>query len=510
MNAALIIAIVAAPVAAAIISALIRVRHVGEYVNLAAAAVCLCATLILAFTREGPREFLNGYVLVDALGSWTLVCTAIVYFLASVYAIGYMRLLVEERERLPQFYALFAAFAATMVCGPLMNNIGVYWIAIELTTLVSTFLVGFEKGQEAIEAAWKYIIVVSAGISLALLGTVLFYWAGSLVIGPTYDVTWNTLRRAAPRMNPALTQMAFLLVLVGYGTKAGLAPMHTWLPDAHSEGPAPVSAMLSGALLNTAMLGVARFLTVTDAASPSLLPRTVLVGFGAFSLFVAALFIVRQRGIKRLMAYSSVEHMGVLAMGFGFGGPLAIAAVLYHMLNHSLSKSLMFFGAGNVMRLFGTKEIDEIRGVWARFPVTGALWLAGAVAITGAPPFGLFLSEFTLMRAGLATPNAWGVIVLLVLLIVIFIGFLNHFRLMYFAAPTVQLQTVISREAKSDVGEHRPGLPASSEASVEPSLWMTLPMWLALLPVLVFGLWWPQGLWHFFETVAADLGRGAQ
>lgn len=510
MTAGLIIAIVAAPIAAAIISALIRVRHVGEYVNLAAAAICLCAALVLAFTRDGSREFLNGYVLVDALGSWTLVCTAIVYFLASIYAIGYMRLLVDERERLPQFYALFAAFAAAMICGPLMNNIGVYWIAIELTTLVSTFLVGFEKGEEAIEAAWKYIIVVSAGISLALLGTVLFYWAGSLVIGPTYDITWDTLRHAAPRMNPALIQMAFLLVMVGYGTKAGLAPMHTWLPDAHSEGPAPVSAMLSGALLNTAMLGVARFLTITDAASASLLPRTVLVGFGAFSLFVAALFIVRQRGIKRLMAYSSVEHMGVLAMGFGFGGPLAIAAVLYHMLNHSLNKSLMFFGAGNVMRLFGTKDIDEIRGVWTRFPVTGALWLAGAVAITGAPPFGLFLSEFTLMRAGLATPNAWAVIVLLVLLIVIFIGFLNHFRLMYFAAPGVQSQMAKSHAAESDAGEGDLALPVSLVERIKPSLWMTLPMWLALLPVLVLGLWWPQGLWHFFETVASDLGRSAQ
>jgi hydrogenase-4 component F len=512
MTAGLILAMVAAPFIAALVSVLIRVRHVGEYVNLLAAAVCLGAALILAFTRDGPREFLNGYVLIDALGTWTLVCTAIVYFLASIYAIGYMRLLAEERERLPQFYALFAAFAGTMVCGPLMNNVGVYWIAIELTTLVSTFLVGFEKGQEAIEAAWKYIIVVSAGISLALLGTVLFYWAGSLVIGPTYDITWGALRHAAPQMNPALIQMAFLLVLVGYGTKAGLAPMHTWLPDAHSEGPAPVSAMLSGALLNTAMLGVARFLTVTDAASSSLLPRTVLVGFGAFSLFIAALFIVRQRGIKRLMAYSSVEHMGVLAMGFGFGGPLAIAAVLYHMLNHSLNKSLMFFGAGNVMRLFGTKDIDEIRGVWTRFPVTGALWLAGAVAITGAPPFGLFLSEFTLMRAGLATPNAWAVFVLLILLIVIFIGFLNHFRMMYFAAPSVQAPPAASREEASDIVERSPVVPASSASAVEniqPSVWMTLPMWLALLPVLIFGLWWPQGLWHFFETVAADLARSA-
>nr|WP_208456440.1 proton-conducting transporter membrane subunit [Burkholderia pseudomultivorans] len=401
-------------------------------------------------------------------------------------------MLKDEVARLPGFYALFALFATTMICGPLMNNVGVYWIAIELTTLVSTFLVGFEHGQEAIEAAWKYIIVVSAGISLALLGTVLFYWAGSLVLGPTYDMTWSTLRNAAPRMNPALTQMAFLLVLVGYGTKAGLAPMHTWLPDAHSEGPAPVSAMLSGALLNTAMLGVARFLTVTDASGSSLLPRVVLVAFGVCSLFVAALFIVRQQGIKRLMAYSSVEHMGVLALGFGFGGPLAIAAVLYHMLNHSLNKSLMFFGAGNMMRLYGTKNIDAIRGVWVRFPVTGALWLAGAVAITGAPPFGLFLSEMTLMRAGFATSHTWAVVVLLTLLIVIFIGFLNHFRSMYFDTRLPE------------------STPIDSNGSTAASAWMTVPMWLAIVPVFVFGIWWPDALWRFFQTVAADLGGGVR
>ncbi|WP_213765707.1 hydrogenase 4 subunit F [Caballeronia sp. dw_19] len=485
------IVIVVSPLVAAVICAAFRHARVAEYANLIASFVCVLAAVSLACNVKDGYRFLHDYVVVDALAVWTLVCTALVYCLASIYAVGYMRLLAEERERLPNFYALFALFAVTMICGPIMNNIGVYWIAIELTTLVSTFLVGFERGREAIEAAWKYIIVVSAGISLALLGTVLLYWAGSLVIGPTYDMTWDALRHAAPQMSPALTQMAFLLVLVGYGTKAGLAPMHTWLPDAHSEGPAPVSAMLSGALLNTAMLGIARFLTITDAESSSLLPRTVLVAFGAFSLFVAALFIVKQQGIKRLMAYSSVEHMGVLALGFGFGGPLAIAAVLYHMLNHSLNKSLMFFGAGNVMRVFGTKDMGEIRNVWTRFPVTGALWLAGAVAITGAPPFGLFLSELTLMRAGMASSNAWAVIVMLLLLIVIFIGFLNHFRAMYFETrPT------------ADTG--------GTNSTVSVSAWMTVPMWLALMPVLVLGMWWPQDLWRFFERVAADLGGAAR
>ena len=206
---------------------------------------------------------------------------------------------------------------------------------------------------------------------------------------------------------------------------------------------------------------------------------TTLVAFGVVSLLVGALFIVRQNGIKRLMAYSSVEHMGVIALGFGFGGPLGVAGALYHMLNHSLNKSLMFFGAGNVMRSYGTKEIRSIRGVWARFPVQGALWLAGAAAITGAPPFGLFLSELVILRAGFERGYAWAVYAMIVLLIVIFIGFLNHFRTMYFDADA-----------------------RSADRATPISRWCVTPMWLALAPLLVFGVWWPSDLWDHFMAAA--------
>jgi hydrogenase-4 component F len=346
----------------------------------------------------------------------------------------------------------------------------------------------FELTRESVEAAWKYIVVVSGGISLALLGIILYYWSGSLVLGPTYDLTWQTLRDVAPRVNPTIALMAFLLVLVGFGTKVGLAPMHTWLPDAHSEGPTPVSAMLSGALLNTAMIGVARFIQVSDAAGLGVLPRAVVVTIGAFSLFVAALFIARQTGVKRLMAYSSVEHMGIMALGFGFGGPLGIAGALYHMLNHSLNKSLMFFGAGNLMQVFDTKRIGRIRYVNSVVPVTGLLWIAGAVAITGAPPFGLFLSEVTILRAGFLGPNEWAVYVMLVLLIVIFVGFLNHFRAMYFGA---------NPRADAPV----PHLPPRRHMS----RWCLLPMWLALVPLLALGLWWPSALTHYFAVIARQL-----
>jgi hydrogenase-4 component F len=487
MVAILLLALMVAPAAAGLGCLLLQRNAVAEYLNLIASVIVLATALPLALLSSGgPYLFWNNYVVVDTPGAWVTLCTAVVYFLASIYAVGYMRLLKEETGKLWGFYALFAGFALTVLASTVMNNAGLYWIAIELTTLVSTFLVGFERAAESVEAAWKYIIIVSAGISLALLGTVLFYWSGSFVLGPVYDMTWSTLQLGASKMNPALISLAYLLVLVGYGTKVGLAPMHTWLPDAHSESPAPVSAMLSGALLNGAMLGIVRYLAICDAAGVGRFARTVLVAFGVLSLVVGALFIVRQSGIKRLMAYSSVEHMGVVALGFGFGGIFGVAGALYHMLNHSLNKSLMFFGAGNVMRAYGTKEIGKIRGVWAHNAVHGSLWLAGAAAITGAPPFALFLSELVILRGGIEQSFVWAVVIMVVLLIVIFIGFLNHFRGMYFEAgsqPNRPLPTI--------------------------SAWCLTPMWLSLAPLLLFGLWWPPGMWEHFSDIARALAGPA-
>lgn len=481
MVAALLFLLGTAPLVAVIGCLTVRQPRFCEAINLTAASISLLCTLPLPFLIGAEKLFWNNYIIADRTSCWVILCTAIVYWLASIYSIGYMRLLKED-SRLFGFYALFAGFGMTTLLGPLMNNVGIYWIAIELTTLVSTFLVAFERASESMEAAWKYIMVVSAGISLALLGTVLLYWCGSFVLGPTYDMNWGILTAAAPKMNPVLLTLSFLLVLVGYGTKVGLAPMHTWLPDAHSESPAPVSAMLSGALLNTAMIGIVRFLSVTQAARLGQLPQLVLVAFGALSLFIGALFIVRQEGIKRLMAYSSIEHMGIVALGFGFGGALGVGGALYHMLNHSLNKSLMFFGAGNVMRAYGTKEITKIGTVGQYFPASGALWLAGAVAITGAPPFGLFVSEFTVMRAGLKPLFAWAVYLMAALLIVIFIGFLNHFRRMYYETSK----------------ESRP-------PSVQLSPWCTVPMWLALAPLLILGLWWPPEIWNYLTSAAHAL-----
>jgi hydrogenase-4 component F len=472
------------PLTAVVLCTATRSAHTAEGINLMASLVTVAAAMPLPFLAQPAESALGGYLLVDRLGAWVAMCAALVYALASIYAVGYMRLL-GETQRLPRFYALFAGFAWTTLAAAFMNNAGVYWIAVELTTLVSTFLVGFEHAAESIEAAWKYIIVVSAGISLALLGTVLFYWAGTATLGPTYDMTWQTLARTAPDMDPTLVTLAFLLILVGYGTKAGLAPMHTWLPDAHSEGPAPVSALLSGALLNTALLGIVRFKAVAEQTETRVLPRITLLTLGVLSLLLAALFIVRQRGVKRLMAYSSVEHMGVMAIGFGFGGTLGVAGALYHMLNHALNKSLMFFGAGVMMRAYGTKDMTGIRQVGTHFPAAGALWLAGAVAITGAPPFGLFLSELTVLRAGFTPQGWWAAGVMLALLVVIFAGFLNHFRIMYFTAapvPTPRAQAVES--------------------------WCVAAMALAGAPLLVLGLWWPSAFSTVFHGVSTALAGG--
>jgi len=487
MTQPLLLILFLAPLGAIALSLGLRHARVAEYATVIAALADLVVSVpLLARTLRGSVIEGHNYVQLDTLGAWVIVCVSIVYALSSIYAVGYMRLLNEE-HRLPLFYGLFSGFAFTMLAACVMNNAGVFWIAIELTTLISTFLVGFEQEAESTEAAWKYIVVVSGGISLALLGTVLFYWGGSFVLGPSYAMTWAALRQSAPHVYPPLLLVSFLLVLVGYGTKAGLAPMHTWLPDAHSESPAPVSAMLSGALLNTSMLGIARFLGVVNGTSVSRFAHSAVVGFGIFSFALASLFIVRQTGIKRLMAYSSVEHIGVQALGLGFGGILGIAGALYHMLNHSLNKSLMFFGAGNAMRAYGTKEISGIRHVLKTFPVSGILWLLGAVGIAGAPPFALFLSEFTILRAGINGRYRWAAIVFVFFLIVIFVGFLAHFRAMYFDdAPEQEIPRLTG------------------------TVWRTLPMWLAFLPLLALGLWWPQGLWDVFTKITLDVMGGVR
>jgi len=459
----------------------------AEWANQVASIVDLVLILwILWLVPSHGIVGVDSLLIVDPFAVWVLVCVCLVYLSATVYARGYLRGQERSTRSLRRFYALFACFALIMLLSPIQNNPGLYWIAIDLTTLVSALLVGLEPHRRATEAAWKYLVVVAVGLSLALIGTVLFYFAGTFIEGEQYPMTWQSFTKFAPHADPSLLLMAFLLVMVGYGTKAGLAPMHTWLPDAHSEGPTPVSAMLSGGVLNCAMLGIVRFLGIMRSTTMGGYAGTGLVILGVASLVVAAFFITRQRGIKRLAAYSSVEHMGIIALGFGFGGVLGTVGALYQMLNHSLTKSAVFFGAGNAIEAFGSRQIADIRRVADWFPVMGATWLAAAFAITGAPPFALFLSELTIIRGGLAGPNAWAVGVMAVALIVIFVGFMTHFRRMYFTG------------ARPPATKHKPKgpLPITSVA----------PMVVALVVVLGLGVWWPHPLWVFFTHIAAVVG----
>ncbi len=385
MTKDLLIILFAAPVAAVVLSFALRSSWLSEYATVIAAVIDLAISVpLLIHVLSGPVVLAHNYIQVDPLGAWVILCISIVYTLSSIYAIGYMRLL-DEDERFPLFYGLFSGFAFTMLAACIVNNVGV-WIAIELTTLISTFLVGFEREAESTEAAWKYIVVVSGGISLALLGTVLFYWGGSFVLGPSYAMTWAALHEAAPSVYPPLLLVSFLLVPVGYGTKAGLAPMHTWLPDAHSESPAP---SLCNALWSAPQCIDARNRAVSECGS-----RNIDQWFRAFCrgwLWNLLLFhcVALHRAANRNQALDGLFERRAhrrAGTGVGFGGVFGVAGALYHMLNHSLNKSLMFFGAGERhARLRNQGHLQAFATCWS-LPVSGTLWLLGAVGIRGSAP----------------------------------------------------------------------------------------------------------------------------
>lgn len=476
----LVIILLAAPCFAVLIALLTRSNKVSSALNWLCSIVCFVTSVLLVIvnaTHVGEHILFYQLILVDPLASWVLLCTCTVYALASTYSMGYIGY-YQLGKRLPAYYALIAAFAFVMILGAMMNNCIFYWIAIDFTTIVSTFLVCFERSPESTEAAWKYLLIVIAGLSLAVLGFVFFQWAAQAV-SSDFTMTWQGLAAVAPLANSRIFLLGFLFVLFGFATKVGLAPMHTWLPDAHSEGPVPASAMLSGALLNTAMLSLVRFVSIMDQTPLGYVAHLMLVILGIISLVIAALFLHQQVIVKRLMAYSSLEHMGIIAIGFGFGGVIGIAGAMYHMLVHSLNKSLMFFGCGNAMQAFNTKAIKDIRGLPHVLPKTGGLWLLGAIAITGCPPGALFLSEFTIMRAGLISSNSWAVYIMIVMLIVIFCSFLRHFFEMYQGEP----QHFDAEHAVIDA-------------------WRAMPMAIVVIALLVLGLWWPTSFWHFFANTA--------
>jgi hydrogenase-4 component F len=451
-------ALLLVPLVAALLCLLLTHRPWLEAVTVGAAAVTLGLALAITgrVTALGHVAELGSWLYADALSALSVLIIAFVGATAALYSVGYMRENMKEQtvehgagqREIRRYYLLFNLFIFAMLVVPVSNSLGVLWIAIEGTTLASLFLVSFYRTHEALEAAWKYVIVGSVGIALALFGTVLAYYSAVQVLGPSYDLNWSVLAPVASRLNPSVMRLAFIFIVVGFGTKAGLAPMHTWLPDAHSEAPSPISALLSGVLLNTAMYGILRYYALATPSLGRAYPNTLLLGFGLASLLVAALFILRQHDVKRLLAYSSVEHMGIVAVGVAFGGALGLYGALLQMIGHALAKSLMFFASGQVGLRYGTKQIDGVAGVVTSMPVTGAILIVGALALTGSPPFGIFISELSILTAGFQQGQALPAMVVLAFIALIFIRFLDPMNRMAFGKAAADLpRGEISRTA---------------------------------------------------------------
>jgi hydrogenase-4 component F len=333
------------------------------------------------------------------------------------------------------YHAMFQGFLLTMLIALSTNNLGILWVAVEGATLATVLLVSLYRTPEAIEAGWKYFILCGVGIAQALFGTVLVYFAAEKVLpGGEGSLLWSVLLEHSDQLEPTVLMLAFVFLLVGYGTKIGLVPLHNWLPDAHSEGPTPMSAILSGLLLNIALYAVVRYKMLIEPALNNHLPSYIMMGFGMLSFSVAGILLHRQRDIKRMFSYSSIEHMGLMTFAFGLGGPLATFGALLHMIVHSLTKSAIFITVGHAAHIAGTQKISEIRGLIKTQPAVGWTFLLGTVAIAGFPPFGVFTSEFLLFTATIkAIP--WLVMPLLIGLAVAFAGLFRHVQPMVFGEP---------------------------------------------------------------------------
>ncbi len=393
-----VVAIVGVPAVAALVLAAIPSYRLAAAVNVAASGLTLLASLALLVERPPPTDL----VFIDDFNIYMVVLTAFVGTTTSLFSAGYIghelatgRL---DAPRLRFYHAMYQGFMCSMLLALVANNLGVMWVAVEGATLSTVLMVSLYRTREAIEAAWKYFILCSVGIALALFGTILMYLAAQPVVGAGMNaMAWLELVRHAPRFDPALLNLAFVFLLVGYGTKVGLAPLHAWLPDAHAEGPTPISAVLSGLLLNVALYAVLRFKMLLAANGAAIAPGPLMMGMGLASLLLASLMLYGRRDVKRLFAYSSIEHMGIITFAFGLGGPLANFAGLLHMTMHSLTKSAVFFAVGHIAQIAGTQKIADIRALTATHPALGWGLVLGVVALAGLPPLGIFISEFLLV-----------------------------------------------------------------------------------------------------------------
>jgi hydrogenase-4 component F len=433
-------------VAGACLLGLLRSLTVAGWVNVAASGLTLLAALALAWQVSLQDVVAGTNFRVDAFNVYLVVLTTFVGLTTSIFSRPYMQYVcstgMTNERGMRLYHAMYQAFMFTMLLALCTDNLGVLWVAVEGATLATVLLVSLYRTPESIEAAWKYFILCGVGIALALFGTVLTYFAAQHTDGNAASLSWSELYRNAQSLEPVVMQIAFVFLLVGYGTKVGLVPMHQWLPDAHSEGPTPMSAVLSGLLLNVALYAVVRLKMLVDGSlagsdHPALAGQ-LLMGFGLVSFLTASLFLHRQRDIKRMFSYSSIEHMGLMTFAFGLGGPLATFGGLLHMLAHSLTKSAIFVTVGHAAHITGTQQISQIRGLIRTQPAVGWSLLIAVAAIAGFPPFGIFTGEFLVLTATMNS-QPWLTLALLGGLGIAFAGlFRNLHPMVYGPVPEGQ------------------------------------------------------------------------
>ncbi len=480
MSTLAFILILGAPVLGVVSLAVISNYRLGAGLNMLLSALAFTGALMLFATRRVAGELL----LVDSFNIYLVALNTFIGFTTSIFSASYISYELEKGHLTPghlRFYhALYQAMMGAMSLALLSNNLGLMWVGIELATLSTVVMVGIYRTPEAIEAAWKYFILGSIGIALAFFGTILLYVTAQQVLGEgSAALTWTHLMRAAPNFNAALLSLSFVFLLAGYGTKVGLAPLHAWLPDAHAEGPTPISAVLSGLLLNVALYALLRIKMIMAGNGGVIPSGPIMMVMGLVSLIFAALMLYRRRDIKRLFAYSSIEHMGIITFAFGLGGPLANFAGLLHMTMHSLTKSAIFFSVGHIAQARGTQRLSRITGLAQSNPMLALALALGVVAIAGIPPFGVFTSEFLVITTTFARQP---------LLAIILAGGI----LLAFGALIMHLQDILL------------GSPPKGEA--QPVRASSLPIYIHMGLVLLAGLWLPQALTQWFQEVARLLG----
>jgi hydrogenase-4 component F len=472
-------AILAIPLLSAILLACLPGYWIAARVNVIAAFATLISGLCLLAKRPAPTS----YILVDDLNVVFIVLGNFVGFTTSAFSASYIAHELATKRLTPRYlrfyHAMYQTLMFAMNLSLVANNIGLVWVAIELATLTTVAMVGIYRTHEALEAAWKYFILGSVGIALALFGTILVYMAARPVLGEGKDaMVWTALIAQASAFNPVLLKVAFIFLMLGYGTKVGLAPLHAWLPDAHAEGPTPISAVLSGLLLNVALYAVLRFKMLLAANPAAIAPGQLMVTMGLLSLIFAGFMLYRRRDIKRLFAYSSIEHMGVITFAFGMGGALANFAGLLHMTMHSLAKSAIFFAVGHIAQAKGTQRIGEIRGLTESHPLLGWGLVLGVVAVAGLPPLGIFMSEFLIVSSTFLRAPLLAVMLVFGLLVA-------------FGALILRL------------GELAFGEASGGNAKVEASY---VPLYAHLALVFAAGIYLPGPLVAWFQSVAKQLG----